>query len=783
MQTAAALVTLVFALLYGTPQAWPAEQKLLARLDTVEHGDCAVVTINFAYQVEYLSHSPFTQGDQLRILLHPMDPKFAARKVLTDVESLAPPASKLAAIHAIELEVDPSQAALNVYFNRSVSYTVEAGADFKSLAITVSNGKPGETCQPEKTPVHTEAAVPPVKLRPPGVMAAAIIVEAPPAGDLGKLHGDARAALTAGRYEDAIRLFTKVLETPKGPHAREARELLGLARQKNNQLAHAEAEYRQYLIDYPGSADGARVQQRLDGVIALENKPFDDIHKATEERQKQADEIAVAQARQTTLAEASQATRARLPGISVQGQPVKSLPGPGGATLLPKSGWQRSYDGSVGVYYSRNQGADEIIDRFNPTAASIVTPKVYQDGVIGQLDLRGSVSNSEFVGKIALSGSRDRNFLSDSLDFTRIGQLYAEANWIERGLTERLGRQTRYAGGVLGRFDGSLTSLDLDQGRRINLTIGSPVDRTRDNPFLLGRYFYGLSYDFVLPFKGWDASVYGVEQKVAGELDRRAIGYDLHYKSDALLLFHTFDYDLNFQQLNTLIVSGSYAFKDRSTLGFDVDYRKSPSLFASNALQGQQTDRLGDLLGRYNYAEVAQLASDRSADTYNLTLSYNRQISEHLQFYGDLNESYMGATAASGGVDAMAAEGFDSYATAQLIGTGFLRDNDLYVGGLRFAKSSTSNQYELELGVKYPLTDAWRISPASKFGYKTFGTDGHTEFHFLPSIGLNYAISRDQSIELDAGAHMTQRYVGAGTEHDWDMLLTAGYRYDFYSAQ
>jgi Autotransporter beta-domain len=221
--------------------------------------------------------------------------------------------------------------------------------------------------------------------------------------------------------------------------------------------------------------------------------------------------------------------------------------------------------------------------------------------------------------------------------------------------------------------------------------------------------------------------------------------------------------------------------KDKSNIGFDFDYRKSPSLFASNALQGQQTDHLDQLLGRYNYADVAQLAVDRSADTFAATLSYNREINEHLQLYGDIYESYMGATVASGGVDAMPAEGFGTYATAQLIGTSLLKENDLYVTGLRYAKSSSSNQYELELGAKYPLTPEWRISPATRFGYKTFGSDGHTEFHFLPSVGLSYAISRNQSLEFDAGSHLTERFLGAGTEHEWEATLTVGYRYDFYS--
>ena len=242
-------------------------------------------------------------------------------------------------------------------------------------------------------------------------------------------------------------------------------------------------------------------------------------------------------------------------------------------------------------------------------------------------------------------------------------------------------------------------------------------------------------------------------------------------------------YDVNFNTINTAIVSGSFNVLDKSTLGFDGDYRKSPSLFASNALQGQQLDHLGDLLGRYDDTQIAQYAVDRSTDTYTVDLNYSRPHNEHLQFYGDLNESYTSGTDASAGVDAMPAEGYDTYADAELIGTGLWRENDLYVGDLRYARTSSSNQYQIGLGTKFPLTQALRISPATQFGYKTFNSDGRTEFHFQPSVGLNYALTRNASLEVDAGGHLTQRYLGTGAEHEWELLLTAGYRYDFYSAR
>ena len=598
-----------------------------------------------------------------------------------------------------------------------------------------------------------------------------------PAADLAL----ARAAVTAKRYDDAIRLLTKVLETPKDPLAKDARELLGLAREKNNQLAHAAAEYRQYLSDYPGGADAARVQQRLDGVIALQNKPLDDLHKAAEENQRKADAAAIAAAHQKAVADAA-AAPSLPPAAPVRVSGAVQLVGPaqGAAPTPVAAGWEHSYDGSVGVYYMRNQGSNQILDPLNPGGTTTLN-QVYQDTVSTDINLRGRASNATFAATAAISGSQDKSFISDRLDYSRLSQAYLAGEWKDRGIDLKVGRQTHYGGGVLGRFDGAYGQYTISPGRWIGVVAGAPVDQTRDGFMLRNRFFYGLSYGFKLWDPRLDAAVFGIEQIADGALDRRAVGYDLKFTDKQFAMYATLDYDVNFREFNDVIIAGNRTFADHSTFGFNVDYRKSPALFASNAVQGQGTDRLGDLLGRYDYSQIAQYATDRSADTYTASVNYSHPFNEHWQIYTDLYETYTGPTASSAGIDAIPAEGPDTYADVQLIATGLRQESDLYVGGLRLGRSSTSNQYELDLGTKQPISGKWRLSPEAKFGYKTYSSDGHTEFHFLPSLGLNYSFTRSSSLEIDAGGHLTESYGSATASRNWELLLTAGYRYDLYS--
>ncbi len=84
---------------------------------------------------------------------------------------------------------------------------------------------------------------------------------------------DARTALTAKDYPHAIQLLTAIVDAPENAYTPEALELLGLARERNSQLAHAKAEYEEYLRRYPKGPDADRVRQRLAGVLAVGAAP------------------------------------------------------------------------------------------------------------------------------------------------------------------------------------------------------------------------------------------------------------------------------------------------------------------------------------------------------------------------------------------------------------------------------------------------------------------------------------------------------------------------------
>ncbi len=88
-----------------------------------------------------------------------------------------------------------------------------------------------------------------------------------------KLMARANLAMKNKKYRLAAGLYTRIISLKNTSQHQQAMEFLGLAREKNNQLIHARAEYRLYLKKYPKGEDSMRVRQRLLSLKTLLLKP------------------------------------------------------------------------------------------------------------------------------------------------------------------------------------------------------------------------------------------------------------------------------------------------------------------------------------------------------------------------------------------------------------------------------------------------------------------------------------------------------------------------------
>ncbi len=748
----------VLALLCATEaRSEPVTDRALASAQVLAGTECTLLKISFNYRVRYASHFPLAQGNELRIMVRAIDPGVAAADFLTRRESLRAPESKTAAIKAIELDIDPAGGpALVIQFRRTVRFQVAQGADFESVIIAISGAKKSKSCRPIfpesaggwSTQVRREysgrnraptvqAALPPrSKARGTGTLTEDQRRSAAASMD------EARAAIKKKKLNEAIRLLSKVLKLPENEHSAEAQELIGLARQRSGNLAEAQAEYEDYLTRYPQGEGADRVRQRLAGVL-------------------------------TAKGEAPATTAKETGGEKPYGRIRSGGEGPSVWTL----------SGSASQFYIRDDSFRALHDPslppdFNTNADDHV---VHQNELLSSFDLIGTWSNDASKWKFRFSGSEEHDFSGEEDEIYSVAALFLDATFRDWDTVARVGRQTRNTGGVLGRFDGALLSWQAQPWLGLNLVGGSPVARRKDQFFKDDKYFYGASVDFGPFLGGLDLSLFGIEQRDGDWIDRQAVGFEVRYLTPSIASFATVDYDVHFGEFNAAIASGTYTFSDKSTVHGGLEYRKSPYLSAWTAIQGQPFVTLYDLLKAHSIDEADQLAIDRTATYRAASLGYSRPLTEHLQASADITVSETTGTIASGGVAALPGSGTETYYAAQLIANDMFEKNDMYIVGLRLADGEDSDFYVLDFNSRYPISDALRVGPRLRLGYRVGNGIDLTEYTVLPSVLVDYYWTRDLSLEVEVGANWTQTSQLDVREDNTELFFTAGFRYDFYA--
>lgn len=738
--------------------AEPVLDRVLSSADFTPRSGCSQLRIGFNLRVQYESHFPASTGDELRITVRPLDTQRAISELLTRRESLRAPSDAGSTIKSIEVVSDQSQQlTLIVQFRTTVSFRVAQGADFESVVIAVSGRKPSGACRPDTAKrtmdwsptIHSQSSASgpdgPVTVVPIPTPASRPLSE-DDKRVAGAAMDEGRAALKKGQPEAATKLFNKVLTLPDNDYSAEALELLGLAYQRGKQNQGAEAAYEAYLKKYPAGEGADRVRQRLSGIVT-----------ATE---------------QAVPAPTTKAAVRRSPGgfrSASDGSPA----------------WNVS--ASASQFYIRDDSFRSINDPSIPQNPNDDPEdhRVHRNVLLSSFDLTGSWSTDLYRQRIRFSATEEHDFSGEAGELISVAALYYELAARDWASELRVGRQTRNTGGVLGRFDGALASWQATPLLRVNAVAGSPVARRFDEPFKDGKFLYGVSIDIAQIYEGLDISLYAIEQRDQDWIDRQAIGAEARYLSEQLSAFATVDYDTHYRELNAAILSSTWTWPDKSALSGAIEFRKSPFLSTWTALQGQPFLTLYDLLKAHTLSEVEQLALDRTTEYRSATLGYSRLLTADVQINLDVTATDTSGAPGSGGVPEMPDTGTEVYYSAQLIASNVLSAGDAFTTGFRFADLETSNLYVVDLSARYPLTDAWRIGPRLRLGYREGDGDGDggglTEYTVLPSVLINYYWTRDLALELEAGANWTKTEDATSTVEETEFFFTFGYRYDFYA--
>ncbi|HZF16689.1 MAG TPA: SPOR domain-containing protein [Steroidobacteraceae bacterium] len=542
-------------------------------------------------------------------------------------------------------------------------------------------------------------------------------------GTLQKMLADARTAIAARDYPTAITLLTKLQRQPEFPDRARAQELLGLARERSGQLAHAKAEYEEYLRRYPQGEAAERVAVRLHALRKATQKP-------------------------------------RAPGEAGDEQERWSVDG-GIAQLF-------RYDG-VKVDNSVPPGSTTL-----PGSTQTTT----QNALYNDVDMLAQRRGERFDMLARLSAGYVKSFEQEqSGDSTRLSVASIELADRSLGLFTRLGRQSRNQDGVLGTFDGLFGAYQWRPAWGANFTLGYPVEQT-DDTVQTNRSFATVAVAYTPPGKHWDASLFFATQQFDGVRDRQAVGAEMRYLAPIGSLVALIDYDIFYQSLNAATLIGTVQAPDRWTLSFDLEHRNSPILTTRNALIGQPVTTIADMEEVFTEDQIFQLAQDRTPATSNFGLTATRPIGERYQFSAAVFATQTGATVASGGVEAQPATGLNFTYQTQLYASNAWRAGDFHVLSLTYADNETGKIYSFGWTSRFPIAGAWRLGPRFTIDRRMLATDSSTEYAFVPSLLVDY-LKDGRLVQLEIGGQLGKRDALDQTQNTQRYYVSLAYRISF----
>ncbi len=337
-----------------------------------------VIEVHLDGRFRYLSHTPSGKSDTLQIRLRAESPEDIPSE-LAEAQVLVWRARDLVPLIDIHVDLDArGDPGLFLNFERPVEFQVMQRSSLERLRISVRE--------------------------PAGARSAR--------GD--RIMTEGRKAMTAGDFQRAAMLFTKVLGNLGDPRAPEARELLGLAYQRAGRLAHARAEYEAYLATYPDAEGVPRVLQRLQ---------------------------ALRTARTRGKRRAKRKER-------------------------ESASFEHSFFGGAAQFYRWDMVDTEA------GGSETVNSSLDTDVFLGSRHSKGP-----FSARTNFGGSYRSDLLNrlDSEDALRISSAFIDLSSRRSPYSARFGRQSASGNGVLGRFDGIQVWRQMSERLRLGLVSGFPV--------------------------------------------------------------------------------------------------------------------------------------------------------------------------------------------------------------------------------------------------------------------------------------------------------------------
>ncbi|MBI3776565.1 MAG: hypothetical protein HY273_13660 [Gammaproteobacteria bacterium] len=408
-----------------------ASPQWLDDVRSVERDGQTGIELVLSQSAYYLSHFPPENGEVLTVYLRV--PGLNNDPALPIHENITPRAGTEAWLTQVAFDANESETTLRLSFTQKTDYRVSQGSSDKSILVLFT------PAIPSTTPVLSAAEDERIKT----------------------LLAQSRDALTGGEVDKAIQILSALISLPPNPYRAEVLELLGVARERKGQKAHAKAVYEQYLAEFPKGEGADRVGQRLAELLSSDLKPQEKL------------------------------------------KAVKAA--------APSHAW--THNGSFAQYYyrgSNNMGGG--------------APAVDQSTLYTQFAWNSQQRGERFDSRMVTNVSHQRDFLNAPED-VEINSLYAQIKDKQGGWFAKLGRQSSSGGGVLGRFDGLLAQYNATSTVRLDAIAGYVVELSEKSTLQIHHPFWSVATNFGPYLDGLEIMPYYIRQTADGMLERAAIGY------------------------------------------------------------------------------------------------------------------------------------------------------------------------------------------------------------------------------------------------------------------
>jgi|GEM_PF-2033151 len=591
----------------------------------------------------------------------------------------------------------------------------------------------------EQPDITRPSREPPSSTAVPGVAQRPV---APANKEADELMAKARQALTFGDNDGAIELLRRVIAMPENEHTQDARELVGLAMERSNQIPRAKFEYKKYLKIYEEGEGPIRVRQRLQALQALDTERP---KKLRESKRRTAETF-------TTFGRLSQAFTTRFQ----QRDP-------------------KNDDDQVG---SEDITLTRRIDSY--------------------LSLRSRMRTEDRNIQLVFNGNHIFDLISSEDTESRVQSFYLDYDAFKQGYYTVIGRQRVRNSGVFGRFDGIIGGYDFMPWFRAHAYVGKPVELFDTRP--IDKNFWGLKVDIGRRNDPVNMNLYMVNQTSDGYSDRQAVGYGVRYADRETTVFGLLDYDFLFDAVNLLNLRWGWKYLENSKLNVSYNFRQL--LYLTSALNNQPIDTtLDTLIGYIGETEARRLAEDRTNSTSTFTIGNSYQFDRDNQLNVDLTMFQSSGTVTRNdlfrpqnceadndfadcdliGVTGVPETGRQYTLSTQWIAGNLFAQRDLYVFGLRLSSFDTYNDATIFTNTRLPDLDRWKLRPRLTLSYRDFNEESSTtgtRTSIFPALKVDYAWKKEWIFDFELGVEWV-KYTDERFDDELRENVRLGYSYTF----